>query len=245
MAPTNWSDRGFDPTNSIVTTRADAISMSQFFTQIYTWMALGLALTGFVAAYTTTSPTLMNLVFGSRFGFLGIVLVELVLVMAFTASLARGVALPAAFAMFFAYSALNGLTLSSVLLVYTGTSVATTFFVSAGTFAGMSLYGLITRKDMTGIGQFVRMGLWGVLLAMLVNFWLKSSALETAISLIGVGIFVVLTAYDTQRLKVLYHSAAVNDDGIKRLALQGALTLYLDFINLFLFLLRFMGRRRD
>ena len=245
MSPSNWAGQGFDPTNPVATTRADATSMSRFFTQIYTWMALGLALTGFVAAYTATSPALLNLVFGNRFGFLGLLLAEFGLVLMFTSSLARGVALPAVFAMFFVYSALNGLTLSSILLVYTGTSVASTFFISAGTFAGMSLYGLITRSNLTGVGQFMRMGVWGLILAMVVNMFLKSSALETAISLIGVGIFVVLTAYDTQRLKVLYSSAAANEDSIKRLGLQGALMLYLDFINLFLFLLRFMGRRRD
>ncbi len=145
--------------------------------------------------------------------------------------------------LFMVYAGLLGLMLSSVFLAYTGASITRTFFISAASFGALSLYGYSTQRDLSPIGSFLIMGLFGLILAMLVNMFLKSSGLEFAISAIGVLIFAGLTAYDTQRIKEVY---SANDDGTAtgRKAVMGALTLYLDFINLFLFLLRFMGDRR-
>ncbi len=145
--------------------------------------------------------------------------------------------------LFMVYAGLLGLMLSSVFLAYTGASITRTFFISAASFGALSLYGYTTQRDLSPIGSFLIMGLFGLILAMLVNMFLKSSGLEFAISAIGVLIFAGLTAYDTQRIKEMY---SANDDGTiaGRKAVMGALTLYLDFINLFLFLLRFMGDRR-
>jgi len=145
--------------------------------------------------------------------------------------------------LFMGYAALLGLMLSSVFLAYTGASITRTFFISAASFGALSLYGYTTQRDLSPIGSFLIMGLFGIILASLVNIFLKSSGLEFAISAIGVLIFAGLTAYDTQRIKEMY---SVNDDGTVagRKAVMGALTLYLDFINLFLFMLRFLGDRR-
>jgi FtsH-binding integral membrane protein len=145
--------------------------------------------------------------------------------------------------LFMVYAGLLGLMLSSVFLAYTGASITRTFFISAASFGALSLYGYTTQRDLSPIGSFLTMGLFGLILAMLVNMFLKSSGLEFAISVIGVLIFAGLTAYDTQRIKEMY---SANDDGTiaGRKAVMGALQLYLDFINIFLFLLRFMGDRR-
>lgn len=237
-----WNNRGMNPATGLGQT--DTASLAQFFTQVYTWMALGLAITGFMAVLTVSSPTLMGLIYGSRFTFFALILVEFGLVFAFTRALAAGASIPALVGMFLTYSAVNGLTLSAILLVYTSQSVYQAFFVSAGMFAGMSLYGFVTKRDLTGVGQFAMMGLWGIFLAALINIFLQSSMLSMVYSIIGVGVFVVLTAWDTQKLKALYHHFAGQEDGLKRLALQGALQLYLDFINLFIFLLRLFGNRK-
>jgi FtsH-binding integral membrane protein len=148
-----------------------------------------------------------------------------------------------ALALFMAYAGLLGLMLSSVMLTYTGASIARTFFISAASFGALSLYGYTTQRDLSPIGSFLIMGLFGLILAMIVNIFLKSSGLEFAISAIGVLIFAGLTAWDTQKIKEMYDA---NDDGTVsgRKSVMGALTLYLDFINLFLFMLRFMGDRR-
>jgi uncharacterized protein len=145
--------------------------------------------------------------------------------------------------LFLAYAALLGLMLSSVFLAYTGASITRTFFISAASFGALSLYGYTTQRDLSPVGSFLTMGLFGLILAMIVNIFLKSSGLDFAISVIGVLIFAGLTAWDTQRIKEMY---SANDDGTvaSRKAIMGALTLYLDFINLFLFLLRFVGDRR-
>jgi FtsH-binding integral membrane protein len=145
--------------------------------------------------------------------------------------------------LFMGYAALLGLMLSSVFLVYTGSSITRTFFISAASFGALSLYGYTTQRDLSPIGSFLIMGLFGLILAMIVNIFLKSTGLDFAISAIGVLIFAGLTAWDTQKIKEMYDA---NDDGTVsgRKAVMGALTLYLDFINLFLFMLRFMGDRR-
>ncbi len=146
--------------------------------------------------------------------------------------------------MFVAYSALNGVTLSIIFLVYTTTSIAQVFFITAGTFAGMSVYGFVTKKDLTAMGSFLIMGLWGIIITMVVNFFLKSPTVGYAISFIAVFIFLGLTAYDTQKLKALALSNPELAAATENPAIMGALILYLDFINLFLNLLRIFGRRR-
>jgi hypothetical protein len=143
------------------------------------------------------------------------------------------------------YSALMGVSLATIFVVYTGTSIARVFFITASTFGAMSLYGYSTKKDLSGFGSFLIMGLIGLMIASLVNIFLKSSAMEFALSVIGVFIFIGLTAYDTQRIKQSYYQFAGNDEMVGKAAVMGALSLYMDFINLFIMMLRFFGDRRN
>jgi FtsH-binding integral membrane protein len=220
-----------------------AESLQRFLTQVYTWMALGLALTGFTAIATASSETLIGLIFGTPLFFI-LVVGELALVFFFSRAVAKGASMTAIMTMFAAYSALNGVTLSAVLLAYTGASVARVFFITAGTFGGLSLFGYVTKKDLSAAGRFAFMGLWGVILIGIVNVFLRSTRLDLVMSVVGLGIFTVLTAYDTQKLTRLHAAYAGDEGATQRLAMQGALQLYLDFINLFLFLLRLFGNRR-
>lgn len=219
-------------------------SLQQFLVQTYTWMTLGLAITGVLAVLTVSNETMTRFVFGNPFVFYGLIIAELGMVIAFSIALRKGASASNLLIMFLTYSALNGVTLSAILLMYTAQSVATTFFITAGTFGGMSVYGYVTKRDLTGIGNFMRMGLLGLIIVMVVNMFLGSSILSYGISLIGVAIFTILTAYDTQKLKAYHAQYAGDEQGLKRLSLGGALSLYLDFINLFLFLLRLLGGRR-
>lgn len=206
----------------------------------YRWMTLGLALTGVVALGVASSPALLEILLGSRFLFLGLFVAQLGLVVAFT-SMAHRVSSAAAALMFFAYAGLTGVTLSTIFLVYTASSIATTFFVTAGAYGGLSLVGLVTKKDLSGIGRFAIFALIGIILASVVNMFVASSGLSFLLSIVGVLVFGALTAYDTQKLRNLYASGEVHGN----MPLVGALTLYLDFVNMFLFLLRLFGSRRD
>jgi FtsH-binding integral membrane protein len=221
-------------------TRArDAVSDALWVT--YRWMTLGLATTGVVALGVAHSPGLVEALVTNRILFYVLLFGQLGLVMAFSAAATR-VSTAAAGAMFFAYAALTGVTFSTLFLVYTASSIAATFFVTAGSFAGLSAFGAITKSDLSAVGRFGFFALIGLILASLVNMFLHSSGLEWIITFAGVLLFAALTAYDTQRLKNLFRSAGTGAN----LPLVGALTLYLDFINMFLFLLRIMGdRRRD
>lgn len=156
----------------------------------------------------------------------------------------NSMSLSAAKGWFWTFAVVMGISMSSIFLVYTGTSIARTFFITAATFGGMSLFGYTTKRDLTGVGSFLIMGVWGIFLASIVNIFLKSSGLDLAISALGVLIFTGLTAYDTQRLKAMYYSMAGNAEMASKTAIMGALNLYLDFINLFMMLLRFLGDRR-
>jgi FtsH-binding integral membrane protein len=208
--------------------------------RVYRWMAFGLALTGLFAYGTATSPGMVRVIFGNPILFYGLIFAQLGMVWAFS-SVVRRASFGAAAAMFLAYCAVTGLTFSSIFLVYSHESIAQAFFVTGGTFAAMSVYGTVTKRDLSSFGHFLFMGLIGIVLASIVNFFLNSSALAFVISCAGVVVFTGLTAYDTQKIRAF---AEVGDD---RLALSGALALYLDFINLFLILLRFFGggdRRR-
>jgi FtsH-binding integral membrane protein len=209
--------------------------------KVYTWMALGLALTGAVAFAASSSTELMRTIYTTPLKWV-VILAPLAVVFFFSfrihkmsAATAQGV--------FWLYAALNGLAFSYIFLAYTGTSIAKVFFISAATFGAMSLYGYTTKADLSRFGSFLFMGLIGIIIAMLVNIFLQSSALGFAISVIGVLIFVGLTAYDTQKIKEMYDAG---DDGevLAKKGIMGALSLYLDFLNIFLFLLQLFGDRR-
>ena len=204
----------------------------------YRWMSVGLGITGLVAWLVSQSPAALDIVVGNRIVFYGLLIAQLGLVIAFSPVAARA-STAVAGAMFFVYAALTGLTFSVIFLVYTSSSIASTFLITAGAFAGLSVFGAVTRRDLSGVGRFAIFALIGLIIASVVNFFLASTALMWLTTFAGVAIFAALTAYDTQKLKALY-AAGVGGN----LALRGALTLYLDFINMFLFLLRLFGRRR-
>ena len=216
-----------------------------FMASVYRWMGLGLALTGLVAYAVSSSPGLMGAFYAvdARGGVHPTILLyvtmfaELAMVWTFSSVVERA-SIGAATGMFLAYCALSGVTFAAILLTYTGASIASTFFITGGAFFGLSLYGTVTKRDLSGMRTFLMMGLIGVLLASLVNLFLRSNALEFVLSCAGVVVFAGLTAYDTQKIR------AMGETGEEKHALLGALSLYLDFVNLFLFLLRFMGRRK-
>jgi FtsH-binding integral membrane protein len=246
----NVAARGFDAARTVA---IDA-GLRAYMIRVYNYMAAGVALTGVVAwfvfnaaAVTDASGRLTGLTsFGQTLygGPVTIVLFLATLGLVFFMSFRINSLQPStALLLFMVYAGLLGVMLSSVFLTYTHGSIARTFFISAASFGALSLYGYTTKRDLSPVGSFLVMGLFGIILAMLVNMFLKSQGLDFAISVIGVLIFAGLTAWDTQRIKEMY---SVNDDGTiaGRKAVMGALSLYLDFINLFLFLLRFMGDRR-
>ena len=220
------------------------IRVNDFIRSVYNWMAIGLALTGFVALYVASNPTLLNLIFRNQILFFGLIIGELALVFWISARIQRMQASTAT-ALFVLYSALNGATLSFIFIIYTRASIASTFFVCAATFVACSIYGWTTKRDLTSLGGFLMMGLIGIIIASLVNIFIRSSAMHMIISYIGVLVFVGLTAYDTQNLKAMAISQPADVDAgvIRKGAILGALKLYLDFINLFLMLLRILGNR--
>jgi hypothetical protein len=226
------------------TAAAGVSDVGSFFRNVYGWMTVGLGLTAFVALYTVSSPALMQMIFGNKVVFYGLIIAEFGLVIALSAAIKR-LSATAATLMFCVYAALSGLTFAAIFVVYTQSSIASTFFVTAGTFGAMSLYGLVTKKDLSSWGSFLFMGLIGVVIASVVNIFLESSAMTWVISCAGVLVFTGLTAYDTYTLKVLAQNGFANGDERKKVAIIGALKLYLDFINLFLMLLRLLGGNRD
>lgn len=209
---------------------------------VYNYMALGLALTGLVAFWVSTSPTILHAIFGTGLHYV-VMLAPLGFVL-FLGFRIQAMSLSTAQTVFWAFAMTMGLSLSSIFLVYTGASIAKTFFITAGTFAAMSLYGYTTQRDLSAMGSFLFMGLIGIILASLVNLFLRSSALEFAVSVMGVFIFTGLTAFDTQMIKGLYYSGD-DSTAMGKKSIMGALQLYLDFINLFVYLLRFIGDRRN
>jgi FtsH-binding integral membrane protein len=213
-----------------------------FIGSVYRWMALGLLVTAGVAFAVATTPALLEAVVLNRWVFYGLMIAEFGLVIALSAMLPR-LSAPAAGGLFLLYSALNGATLSVILLVYTGNSVALAFGITASTFAAMSVYGTVTRRDLTSWSSFLMMGLFGVVIASLVNLFLHSTAMQFVISCAAVVVFTGLTAYDTQKLRAYARAGGSTAAGAP---VGGALSLYLDFINLFLAVLQLLGgRRRD
>ena len=220
--------------------------VNEFIRSVYNWMAIGLALTGFTAYYVSNTPALVQAIFGNQLLFFGLIIGELAMVFYISARIQK-IQASTATALFVVYSILNGATLSFVFLVYTASSITSTFFICAGTFVACSVYGWTTKRDLTSIGGFLTMGLIGIIIASVVNMFFRNSAMSMIISYIGVIVFVGLTAYDTQHLKTM---ALNQPDGleagvIRKGAIMGALKLYLDFINLFLMLLRIFGGGRD
>jgi FtsH-binding integral membrane protein len=214
-----------------------------FMRKVYAIMAAGLGATGLTSLVVFHSEAAKRVIFGNRMVFYGLLIAELIMVLAFAALVRRMSAIGAA-ALFYVYAIVNGLTLSVVFLVYTQGSIATTFFVTAGTFAATSAYGYITKRDLTSVGSFMFMGLIGLIIASVVNLFVQSTMLYWGITYFGVLIFVGLTAYDTQKIKELNVIGNAGTEEDHKEAIHGALILYLDFINLFLYLLRLLGRRR-
>ena len=225
-------------TNSVQT--ADRVSA--FLWKVYGWMAVGLGLTAMVAFAVAGSPELLRVLVGNRLVFFALVIAELGLVFYLSARADR-LAPGTAAGLFAIYSALNGVTLSAILLAYTGESVAMTFVVTAGMFGALALFGSTTKRSLAGAGQFFMMGLIGLILASILGMFWHNDALQFLISVVGVIVFTGLTAYDAQRLKQM--ALALPEGQIGSYAVVGALSLYLDFINLFLMLLRLTGSRRD
>ena len=220
------------------------VQVNEFIRSVYNWMAIGLGLTGVVAFYVSNSETLMKLIFGNQIIFFGLIIGELVLVFTISARVHKMQASTAT-SLFVLYAALNGATLSAIFLIYTSSSITSTFFICAATFIASSIYGMVTKRDLTSMGQFMFMGLIGIVIASVVNLFVRSSGMSLVVSYIGVVVFVGLTAYDTQKLRTMALSqpAGLDSGTVRKGAILGALTLYLDFINLFLMLLRILGNR--
>jgi len=226
-------------------TTAQTRALSGVLRGVYNWMILGLGLTAVVAWAVAGSPSLVRLIFGNQILFFGLIIAELGLVFTLASRITR-LAPATAAGLFLLYSALNGATLSVVLLAYTASSVTQAFFTCAAMFGAMSLYGYTTRRDLSSWGSFLFMGLIGVIIASLINIFVGSAAMEFAISVIGVLVFTGLTAYDTRRIKELALTAGSQGElAAGRVKIYGALSLYLDFINLFLMLLRLFAGSRD
>ncbi len=220
---------------------AGAIAAESVLSRVFGLMAMGLALTAVVAWFSAGSPAVVQFLIANQWAFWGLLIGELGLVIALSAAINR-LSTTTAAAMFFLYAGLNGVTFGFILLAYTGASIASTFVVTSGTFGAMAVFGAVTKKDLSGVGRFLFMGLVGVLIALVVNIFWRNDTFELVISCIGVLVFAGLTAWDTQKIKRL--AAGHSGESLGRIAVLGALSLYLDFINLFLMLLRLMGQRR-
>lgn len=228
-------------------TRENSVSkaaQSTLMRSVYTWMTLALVITGLTAMYMAKSLTLLNMMMQNSMIFWGLLIAEVALVMYLSVRINK-ISFTTATLLFIAYSILNGATLSILFLLYTMSSIATTFFVTAGTFGVMALYGYITKKDLTRIGNLCLMGVIGIIIATVVNIFINNSMMDMVISYIGVLLFIGLTAYDSQKIKHLLSSDDIEvNETTQKIAVMGALTLYLDFINLFIYLLRILGDRK-
>ena len=231
--------------DSLRTMSVDAVAAEQqrFMVRVYNWMTAGLAITGFMAFYVSNNETIMNIIFGNPIMPIVLMIVQIGLVF-WLASRVMQMSVSQATGVFMLYAGLTGVTFSFIFVVYTSASITSTFLVTAGTFGAMSLYGYTTKKDLTSWGSFLFMGLIGIIIASVVNMFMQSNMMHMIITYAGVLIFVGLTAYDTQKIKEMNILGNEGTDEDTKEAIRGALTLYLDFINLFLMLLRLMGDRR-
>ncbi|MDE7469075.1 MAG: Bax inhibitor-1/YccA family protein [Desulfovibrionaceae bacterium] len=220
-------------------------TLSTYLSSVFRYMAGGLCITAFISYFTIQSPTFMASLINNPFLYIALLVIEVVVAMYLSLRISTFSAQKAT-TIFILYSALNGITLAPLLFFYTGASVVKTFFICAGMFGAMSIYGHSTKRDLTSWGSFLFMGLIGIIIASLANFFFKSSAVNAAITYIGVFIFLGLTAYDVQKLKEFGQNMPTDNPTVAhRGIILGALTLYLDFINLFIYLLRIFGNLRD
>lgn len=217
---------------------------ARFITKVYGWMSIGLALTGTVAYFVASSPILLQMIFGNRLVFWGLVIGELLMVGYLAAAVTRMSAATATL-VYMLYAVLNGVTLSGIFIMYTGASIVGTFLITGGTFAAMSAYGYFTKQDLTRAGNLLYMALIGLVIATVVNIFFRNPIMYWIITYAGILIFVGLTAYDTQKIKQMNIIGNEGTEEDHKEAIMGALTLYLDFINLFLYLLRLFGRSND
>lgn len=212
--------------------------------KVFVWMTLALAITGLTAYGVATSPTILSLIFSSKVTFFGLIIAEFALVFAISGAINR-LSLSTATMLFILYSVINGATLSTIFLTFSVATISKVFFITAGTFGAMALVGYTTKTDLTSMGKLLFMALLGIIIASVVNIFVGSSGLDLILSYVGVLVFVGLTAYDTQKIKQMCQAAPDAGESAQKLALIGALSLYLDFINLFLYLLRIFGNNRD
>ncbi len=238
----NPNQRAADARPGVATPHVDE-GLRSYMLQVYNYMGLGLVITGLVAFIVASTPAIYQPIFGSPLKWV-VMLAPLGFVMALSFGIQRFSAGTAQL-LFWTFAAVMGLSMASIFLVFTGESIARTFFIAAAAFGALSLYGYTTKRDLSAMGTFLMMGLFGLIIAMVVNIFLGSSALQFAISVIGVGIFAGLTAWDTQRIKSMYFMVQGDATATAKSAIMGALALYLDFINLFMFLLQFMGQQRN
>lgn len=233
-----------EETKNLIGNYASKAAQSTLLRSVYVWMTLALVITGFVSMYVAQSYQLISFIFGNRLALWGMLIAELAVVFYLSARI-NSISFTKATVMFIIYSILNGATLASIFLVYTMSSIASTFFVAAGTFGVMALYGYVTKSDLTRIGNICLMALIGLIIATLVSMFWQNSMLQMIITYAGVILFVGLTAYDSQKIKRLLTADGIEvTEETQKIALLGALTLYLDFINLFLYLLRMLGDRK-
>lgn len=227
--------------NDSIAMRSTEDARKKFMSGVYTWMTVALALSGMTAFGVASSPAALRFIFGNSLVFYGLIIAELALVFVFSLKVHQ-MSVRSASLVFIAYSILNGITMASIFIVYTRTSIFSVFLITAGMFAAMSVYGRVTKTDLRSAGRYLTMALFGVIIASLVNIFLRSSGLDWFLSLVTVGIFVGLTAYDTQKA----YAIAQRSDGsdmFEKASVVMALELYLDFINIFLSLLRLFGKR--
>lgn len=213
---------------------------------VYLWMSAGLGVTGVVAFFLASNPSLMRALIGNGMGLLLVVIGEFALVFYLSSRLEQ-MSQSSAIGAFLAYSALTGVMLSTIFTVYTGALIYKTFLTTALMFAGMSIYAMGTKRDLSGMGYYLSMALWGLIIASLVNFLFRSSGFDYILSFLGVGIFLGLTAYDTQRIVRMndQYGSSMDEDTFTKMSIIGALSLYLNFLNIFLFLLRIFGRSNN
>ena len=216
--------------------------LREYMLSVYKYMAMALSITGLVAMFVSSTPALMQAIFGTPLYW--VVALAPIGMVFFMSSKVMSMSVSGAKIAFWVFAGLMGLSMSSLFIVYTGMSIARVFFITASLFGVMSLYGYTTKKDLSGLGSFLMMGLVGIVLASLVNIFLGSPMMHFVISVIGVLVFVGLTAYDTQRIKMTYNHVAQSGELASKMAIYGALSLYMDFINLFMFMLQFFGRQK-
>ena len=230
--------------NSIESTRYSDSVVATLMRNVYIWMTLALVITGLTAMVTAKSEALMTFIFTNNWAVIALMILQLGLVFYFSARINR-MSFSTATAVFILYSAITGLTFSSIFVVFSMSSIATTFFITAGMFAAMALVGSFTKKDLSGMGKFALMALIGLIIAGIVNMFLRNAMMDFIVSGIGVLVFAGLTAYDSQKIRQMLQMQSEINESTQKLALFGSLSLYLDFINIFLYLLRFFGSSRD